>query len=202
MNYDVFLVGLGGQGILTIGEILAGVAQHEQIPANFYPSKGMAQRGGFVKAQLRLGREGVGPNIPQRSADLVVAMELSEALKAVRFVKEGGYFILFSETWSPTAVMLGKAKYPTHEQVEEQIAATNAHLVVIDPTHLPVYHGEPVAPNIFMLGVAMKSTSLGKFFKPEIVNQVIQERWKRAAEANQFAFEAGMNFQVKSSVRG
>ena len=26
------------------------------LPVNFYPTKGMAQRGGFVKAQLRLGR--------------------------------------------------------------------------------------------------------------------------------------------------
>ena len=55
-TYDVFLVGVGGQGVLTIGDILAEAALGQGTPVNLYPTKGMAQRGGFVKAQVRLGR--------------------------------------------------------------------------------------------------------------------------------------------------
>jgi len=106
-TYDIYLVGVGGQGVLTIGDIIAETALRNMIPVSFYPTKGMAQRGGFVKAQVRLGRQTVGPNIPEKGADLVIAMEVSEALKAVRFVKPGGDFLLFGHVWAPTAVMLG-----------------------------------------------------------------------------------------------
>ena len=72
-TFDIYLVGVGGQGVLTIGEIITETAFRAGKPANFYPTKGMAQRGGAVKAQLRLGRSTVGPAIPERGADLVIA---------------------------------------------------------------------------------------------------------------------------------
>ena len=61
MNYDIYMVGVGGQGVLTIGHLIMDAALHLQIPSSFYPTKGMAQRGGFVKAQLRLGQK-AGPD--------------------------------------------------------------------------------------------------------------------------------------------
>ncbi len=65
-TFDLYFVGVGGQGVLTIGEIIAETAFRKGIPVNFYPTKGIAQRGGFVKAQLRLGREAPGPAIPRK----------------------------------------------------------------------------------------------------------------------------------------
>ncbi|MDD5368475.1 MAG: 2-oxoacid:acceptor oxidoreductase family protein [Anaerolineaceae bacterium] len=192
MNFDIFLVGVGGQGILTIGEILASTAEHLEIPVNFFPSKGMAQRGGFVKAQLRLGRDNPGPNIPERSADLVFAMEQSEALKAIRYVRPGSDFILYGDVWSPAAVMLGKASYPAIEQVRTAVLQAGARFLFIPPTSLPTFHREPVAPNIFMLGVALAHTSLGQVFTAEQVAHSILERWQRAGESNRFAFQAGL----------
>lgn len=56
MNYDILIVGVGGQGVLTICELITEAATHAGIPANFYPTKGMAQRGGFVKAQVPAGQ--------------------------------------------------------------------------------------------------------------------------------------------------
>ena len=94
---DIVLVGVGGQGILTIGELLLHAALDAGIPASFAPTKGMAQRGGFVKAELRLGADGVGPRVRDGGADLVVALERSEALRGVRFVKSGGSFVLYDD---------------------------------------------------------------------------------------------------------
>jgi indolepyruvate ferredoxin oxidoreductase beta subunit len=190
--YDVYLVGVGGQGILTIGEILASAAETQGLPVNFFPSKGMAQRGGFVKAQLRLGRERVGPNIPERSADLVVAMERSEALKAIPFIKPGGAFILFSDVWSPADVTLGKAPYPALEAVCAAVQAAGARLIELDPQALPAYNGEPVAANSFVLGLALRQTALGDLFKPEEIEHALAGRFKRAVDPNRFAFRAGL----------
>jgi len=191
MNYDIYLVGVGGQGVLTVGDLITEAAVKQDIPASYYPTKGMAQRGGFVKVQLRLGREAVGPNIPEKGADLVIAMELSEALKAIRYVKPGGDFVLFGHVWAPTAVMLGKADYPTLEQVLEQVEQAGGKLHYLDPEKLPLYNGAPVAANVYVLGAAAGRTGLGKVLDPAGLARTVQNRWKKAAERNGFAFQAG-----------
>ena len=192
MKYDIYLVGVGGQGVLTIGDVITDAALQSGIPANFYPTKGMAQRGGFVKVQVRLGRAVVGPQIPEKAADLVIAMELSESLKAVRFAKPGGDFVLLGHVWQPTAVVLGKAPYPGLEAVGEQIAAAGAHLHYLDPAEMPELDGRPVPANVYVLGAAVGRTPLRALLNPEAVADLIASRWKRGAKANRLAFRAGL----------
>jgi indolepyruvate ferredoxin oxidoreductase beta subunit len=192
MNYDIYLVGVGGQGVLTIGDVVAEAALDQGMPVNFYPTKGMAQRGGFVKAQLRLGRQTVGPQIPEKGADLVIAMEVSEALKAVRFARPGTDFLLFGHVWPPTAVMLGKAPYPELEQVRAQVREAGAKLHYLDPEKLPLYDGAPVPANVYVLGAALGQTGLGKVLDSAAVACIVENRWKRGRERNRLAFQAGL----------
>jgi indolepyruvate ferredoxin oxidoreductase, beta subunit len=192
-EYDVLLTGVGGQGVLTIADLLATAAMRMGIPVNFYPSKGMAQRGGFVKAQVRLGREDAGPNIPERGADLVIALELSESLRAVRYVRPGGDFVLYADVWAPTAVMLGRAVYPTVEQVRAQVGAAGARLIYSDPSQLPKYEGAPAPDNVYVLALALGQTRLREVLSPDCVLEVIRNRWKRGATRNMFAFQAGLS---------
>ncbi len=138
---DVVLIGVGGQGILTIGEILLDAAIARGVPATFSPTKGMAQRGGFVKAELRLGADDVGPRIRAGGADAVVSMERSESLKGLQFAKPGGVFILYDAVCEPTGVMLGADEYPTRGRVLEAIAATGARSVFLDPAARPAIGG-------------------------------------------------------------
>ena len=152
----------------------------------------MAQRGGFVKAQVRLGRAMVGPQIPEKGADLAIAMELSESLKAVRFVRPGGELLLFGHVWQPTAVMLDKAPYPGLEAVEEQAAAAEIVLHYLDPAGVPVLDGRPVPANVYVLGAALGLTRLGNVLDPAAVEELVVSRWKRGVEANRLAFRAGL----------
>jgi len=195
VDYDLILVGVGGQGVISLSEIVTEVACQQGIPVNFYPIKGMAQRGGFVKAQIRLGRKVTGPNIPQKGAELVIAMERSEALKAVRFIKPGGDFLLFGYVWAPAAVMLGEASYPTLEQVLVQVQEAGGRMHYLDPASLPLYEGTSVPTNIFVLGVAVGHTGLGEVLDPSGVARIVQTRWARGMERNLFAFQAGLEAQ-------
>ncbi len=196
MHYDIYLVGVGGQGILTIGEIVAEAALRLGIPANFYPTKGMAQRGGFVKAQLRLGRANVGASIAEKGADLVIAMELSESLKALRYLKPEGDFVLYSSVWSPTAVMLGKALYPSVDEVLAEIKSVNGKTIHIRPEERPEYDGQPVPENVYVLGAACRNSALGNFISADEIRTTIENKWKKGVERNLYTFEAGYNLQV------
>jgi indolepyruvate ferredoxin oxidoreductase beta subunit len=190
--YDVYLVGVGGQGILTVGDLITEAAILQNIPVSFYPTKGMAQRGGTVKARIRLGREPVGPIISQKGADLVIAMEVSEALRAVQFVKPGGDFLLYGHVWPPTAVMLGKAPYPELEQVLEQIENAGAVAHHLAPECRPLYEGVPVPANIFVLGAALGGVGLDRLLDPSEVQELVRKRWTRSIEQNALAFEVGL----------
>jgi indolepyruvate ferredoxin oxidoreductase beta subunit len=192
MMYDIYLVGVGGQGILTIGSLIAEAAENKGLAVNFFPSKGMAQRGGFVKAQLRIGREEVGPNIPEKNADLVISMELSESLKAVRFCKPDGDFILFADIWAPTEVSLGKAAYPKLEEVQDKILASGTHLHTLMPHQLPIFEGMIVQANLFLVGYAIQNTPLGSLLSADELETFIVKKWAKEAEANLCAYHAGL----------
>jgi indolepyruvate ferredoxin oxidoreductase beta subunit len=199
--YDIYLVGVGGQGVLTIGELIAEAAFRKSIPVNFYPTKGMAQRGGFVKAQLRLGRTSIGPAIPEKGADMVIATEVSEALRAVRYIKPDGDFVLFGHVWAPTAVMLGKASYPALAEVlgaAREALSGGGRVHYIPEKSLPVFEDEPVPDNIFTLAVALKQTRLGKLLPVAEMKDAVRTRWKRGVERNVFAFEAGLKAQLSA----
>jgi indolepyruvate ferredoxin oxidoreductase, beta subunit len=195
-QFDLYLVGVGGQGILTIAEIIAEAAFRQGAPVNLYPTKGMAQRGGFVKAQLRIGRQAEGPSIPEKGADLVISTELSETLKAVRFIRPGGQVLLFGFVWAPTDVVLDKAHYPKPEQVFDRVRTAGGQLHYIEPSTLPSYENAPVPDNIYVLGAALGRTRLAGILNANDVAEIVKKRWKRGADRNLFAFERGLQAQI------
>ena len=196
MNFDIFLVGVGGQGVLTIAEIITDAAFLENIPVNYFPTEGMAQRGGFVKAQVRLGRNLAGPNLPDKGSDLIISMEISESLKAVRYIKPGGNFVIWGHTWYPTAVMLGKASYPSFEQVKEQINIAKSRLIFLDPANRPLFKGVPVPENIFTLGASYQNSPLNQIIKVETLKKAISTKWPKESERNLASFEAGLESKI------
>jgi len=195
-SYDIFLVGVGGQGVVTIGDLIAEAAMERGLPVNVYPTKGMAQRGGSVTVQVRLGRAVVGPEIPEGTADLVIAMERSEALKAIRYVRPDGDFLLFGHVWEPTKVMLGRADYPTLEQVRERIQEAEAELRYLDPQELPRRDGAPLPANVYVLGAAAGRTGLRRILDADAIAQVVASRWEKYAAVNEAAFRAGLEANV------
>ncbi len=196
MTYNIYLVGVGGQGVLTIGELITETAFLDEIPVNYYPTEGMAQRGGFVKAQIRIGQDLIGPHIPEKNADLIISMEVSEALKVVKFIKPGGDFLLWGHVWLPTASLLGKQGYPALEEVQKQIELAGANFFYLDPNLMPSHQGSSLPENIYVFGAAAGKTSLGKFINIESMKKAVQNRWPKVAEKNLYAFNCGYDMKL------
>ncbi len=188
---DIVLIGVGGQGVVTMGDLIARAALAAEVPVSYVPTKGMAQRGGFVKVEIRLGYDNAGPRVPEGGADVVVAMERSEALKGVRFVRPNGRFILYDHVWPPTGVMLGEDDYPSLESVTEKIKESGGNLLVLDPVQRPSFDDKPVAPNIHVLGALIGQPAVCTLVAAPIMEQVLIERWPRDSESNVRAFQAG-----------
>ena len=119
--FNIYLAGVGGQGIGLLSEILLRAGDHAGLPVKGVDTHGLAQRGGIVVSCLRFGEGVFSPLIPAGEADLVVALERHEALRGVNTaLKDGGTLIYYDTVWQPLEVRLKKAK-PVDEHMIAQI---------------------------------------------------------------------------------
>ena len=73
---NIAITGVGGQGVLTLSEILAKAALKDSHNVRVGEIHGMAQRGGHVVCTVRIGEKAKGPIVDSGTADLVVGFEL------------------------------------------------------------------------------------------------------------------------------
>ena len=81
-TFNIILSGVGGQGIITLLQILAEAAFVEKYDVKTSELHGLSQRGGSVVAHLRFGEKIFSPLIKATEADLILSLEISEAVRA------------------------------------------------------------------------------------------------------------------------
>jgi len=106
--FNIYLIGVGGQGIGLLSEIILRAADHAGREVRAVDTHGLAQRGGSVVSQIRLGAAAHSPLIRSGAADLIIALERHEALRAVgRMARTGGTLVYYDTAWQPLPVRLG-----------------------------------------------------------------------------------------------
>ena len=122
-NFNIYLTGVGGQGIGLLSEVLLRGADHAGLRVKGVDTHGLAQRGGIVVSQLRFGEKAHSALIMAGEADLVVALERHEALRGViGFLKSGGTLIYYDTAWQPLDVRLGRAEEVSGEMIRRRCA--------------------------------------------------------------------------------
>lgn len=147
-NFNIYLCGVGGQGIGLISEVMLRAADCAGLPAIGVDTHGLAQRGGIVASQIRIGTEVFSPMVSQQSADVVVSLETTEALRgAIEFLKPEGTLVYFDARWQPLPVRMGKAKEINPEEIEKFCSDNSFKLVRVSAEDLP----DPRMQNIALL---------------------------------------------------
>ncbi len=85
---SVLLVGVGGQGTILAGNILAMTASEAGLDVKVSEIHGMSQRGGSVSTIIRMGEHVDSMVCDPGCADVVVAFEELEALRAQQYLRE------------------------------------------------------------------------------------------------------------------
>lgn len=94
METSIVIVGVGGQGVLTLARWLGEAAMAEGYDVRIAEVHGMSQRGGSVEVHVRIGREVYAPIVEEGGADFVIALEALEALRAYRYLKPNGILVV------------------------------------------------------------------------------------------------------------
>ena len=180
----ILLVGVGGQGTILAGQLLAMVAADAGLDVKVSEIHGMSQRGGSVSTIVRVGEKVQSMIADPGCADIVVAFESIEALRAQQFLREGGRLFVNDETITPVPVNIGNATMP--QGVNEQLAAIGA--TVMDAGAIAREVGSPKSTNVVLVGAL--STALP--FSVEEWQDAIRRRVPpKTVEANLVAFARG-----------
>jgi len=148
--FNVFMIGVGGQGIGLLSEVLIRAADAAGLAVVGCDTHGLAQRGGTVVSHLRIGASAHSPLIAEGAANLFLALERREALRAMRsMLRDSGTMAWYDASWQPLDVRLGRAPEVSRQAIEAEAARRGValHRVHVrdleDPFALPAGHGRP-----------------------------------------------------------
>lgn len=82
---NVIITGIGGQGVMTLLDIAATAAMIEGYDVKSSELHGLSQRGGTTLTYLKFGDKIYSPLFGPGQADLILGLELLEALRATIF---------------------------------------------------------------------------------------------------------------------
>ncbi len=183
---DVVLAGVGGQGNVLSARVLAEAALSMGYDVKTSEVHGMAQRGGSVVCMVRWGEKVHSPLIETAKADFLLAFELLEGLRFLRYLGAGGTAIVNQYSLDPLPVLRGDAVYPG--DALETIRSYAAHTVQLDARELAARAGNQRAAGSCLLGVLSAFLD----FPAEIWRESIRGLAPpKAVEVNLKAFELG-----------
>ena len=113
---------------------------------------GMAQRGGSVVSQVRIGRQVWSPLVKKGDADILVAFEKLEAARWGNYLRPEGIAIINNQVLPPLAVSLGYEQYPSDEEIIDILKQRTDNIYFINGTSRVIDLGNIRALNTFMLG--------------------------------------------------
>jgi len=93
-QFNTVILGTGGQGLITVLQIIAEAALSEGYDIKSSELHGLSQRGGSVEVHIRFGKKIYSPLIPQGKADLILSFETQEALRGVYFANKNTSFLV------------------------------------------------------------------------------------------------------------
>jgi indolepyruvate ferredoxin oxidoreductase, beta subunit len=187
---NIIIAGVGGQGVVLMSEILGNAAVRDGLKVRGSEVLGMAQRGGSVFSNIRLGEEVYSPMTTDGKCDILVAVEPSEALRNIQYLNKNSTVIMNTRKVIPATVSMGKSTYPEIDTIKSKLLTVTKNVITMDATEVAEKAGSRQATNVVMLGAAF---GCGKVpIQLDTVKGVIKERVPaKAVDANMKAFDMG-----------
>lgn len=175
MTKSIMLVGVGGQGTILASKLLTIGLMEAGYDVKMSEIHGMSQRGGSVSSQVRYSKDQVySPVIEIGGADMIVSFEKVEALRYLKYLKEGGTIVANNYKMESVATITGKAEYKV-EEVDKKLKELNAK--VINAADKAVELGNEKVMNIILLGTVIKGMHLEEIDWEQIIKDNVKEKF-------------------------
>lgn len=175
MTKSIMLVGVGGQGTILASKLLTIGLMEAGYDVKMSEIHGMSQRGGSVSSQVRYSKDQVySPVIEIGGADMIVSFEKVEALRYLKYLKEGGTIVANNYKMESVATITGKAEYKV-EEVDKKLKELNAK--VINAADKATELGNAKVMNIILLGTVIKDMHLEDIDWEKIIRDNVKEKF-------------------------
>jgi indolepyruvate ferredoxin oxidoreductase beta subunit len=152
--YNIIVAGVGGQGNVLGSQLIGTVLVNQGYKVTIGETYGASQRGGSVMSHVRISsKRQYGPLIPPRSADLVIALEPSEAARVLaRYGNRNTVAVVNTRPIYSIDVTSGAIPYPDMDSLLKKIRSLTSETYFLDATDNALKMGNPILANIIMLG--------------------------------------------------
>ena len=180
MKEEIIIAGFGGQGVLSMGKILAYSGLMDDKEVTWMPSYGPEQRGGTANVTVILSDEKISSPVLD-SYDIVIALNQQSLDKFAPKVKPGGILIYDTN---------GIHNAPKREDIT---------IYPIDAMDAPLEIGNPKAYNMIVMGALLEAMP----YKLPMENVVkglkksLPERHHKLIPMNEQAIEKGRTILKK-----
>ena len=168
MNEEMLFAGSGGQGVLTIGNILGNAAMLEDFHVTFLPEYGAAMRGGTANCTLCISDTEIASPVAF-APDIILAMNQPSVLSFINRIQSGGQMIYNSSIVNTV---------PIRGDVE---------IYAVPASELANELKQPRSTNMVILGSLVK---LANVIKLESVNESIKMSMGRNKKVMNLVIEA------------
>jgi len=187
---DIYLVGVGGQGIITASKIIGDAALRAGEKVILSETHGMAQRGGSVVCTARIG-DRAGPLIPDMAADVILSLELLETLRAECKASKETDVLSSTERIVPLSVSTQKMMYPSQQAVVDRMSRVARSVVMVDAVGIAGQAGARMSSNIVMVGALAGSGTTG--LDRGHFEEAVKANIRRNVDENLRAFALGFD---------
>lgn len=176
-KFDIYLIGVGGQGIGLLSEVLIRAIDYSGQNCIGVDTHGLAQRGGVVSSHIGIGDVN-SPLTMSGDVDLVLALERHEAGRAMNYLKDGGTLVYYDTSWQPLPVRLGREGELKNEELE----------IVARERNIKLFRAKYNLPDVRMQNISL----LAVVAKNNLIPNVKTEHYLKAMEdlMNEKVFES------------
>ena len=191
MAFNMIITGIGGQGVVSAGTIIAEAALADGLQIRNSDATGLAQRGGSVHSQIKIGDDVKSTILHPGTADVILGFEPLEASRYAHLLKPDGVAIVNSNPILPVTVKNGMFNYPLIEEMKRVFEERSLKNIWVDALALAEKVGNIRVLNSLMIGFMAAKAQLP--IKVETLKKTIAARVPgRTVELNLKAFDMGL----------
>ena len=187
-DVNFLIVGVGGQGTVLSGDIIAEVGMEAVLDAKKSDVLGLAIRSGSVVSHVRWGKKVNAPMSMRGEVDYLLAFEPLESLRMLDFLKPDSTVIVNEYRIPPVAVTTGQVEYPSEEEVRGLLEQAAAKVHLLDATQKAQELGNVKAVNILLIGALSSLLEAAPAIWEKVIAKYVPERY---LDVNLKAFQAG-----------
>ena len=188
-HYNIYICGVGGQGIIKTSVIIGEAAMNQGLNVVMSEIHGMSQRGGSVSTELNIGYYN-SSIIPEHGADMLLSFEPIETVRGLDKVNNDTKIVFNTHPIVPAS---SDKPYPGVGNITDVLKENFKHVLPIDGTKLAMDAGNVLALNMVLLG-AVTADDKFPLSKESVIAAMKNNLKPKFHELNLKAIESGYNW--------